>query len=236
MSGHGKGLRPSALRAIRRDDEDSSTATSDPRSREMGSLLKVQDPEVISALEAVFAGTNVMAEKEKAHLLLQVRDEIHSHWRSAKHSFLSIGKALLTLERTLSHEEFKRLSRGTERVFPFTETIAIQLRQVAKAVLAGSINENEMPGSYSVAYQIAVMDGATIEIARARNILRPDVTRTEIIAFRRQISAANTSHEEGVNLSAIRRKKARLTKLRDELLDRLAAVNAELERLDKINT
>jgi hypothetical protein len=236
MSGSRKGLRPTALRAIRRDEEDAPIKTNDPRSREMGSLLKIQGPEVISALEAVFEGTGVMADKEKAHLLLQVRDEIHSHWRSAKHSFVSIGKALLMLERTLSHEEFKRLSKGTDRIFPFSETIGIQLRQVAKALLSGMIDENEMPGSYSVAYQIAVMDGPTIEIARARNILRPDVTRTEIITFRREISTSNMAHEDGVNLSAIRRKKARLTKLRDELLARLTAVNAELERLDKVAT
>jgi hypothetical protein len=140
------------------------------------------------------------------------------------------------LERKLSHEEFKRLTKGTDRIFPFTETIGIQLRRVAKAVTTGSIGEHEMPGSYSVAYQIAVMDAPTLEIARTRNILRPDVTRTEIIAFRREISTANTAQEEGLNLSAVRRKKARLTKLRDELTDRLAAVNAELERLEKVAT
>jgi hypothetical protein len=236
MSVSGKGLRQSALRAIRRNDEETPVTTNDPRSREMGALLTVQDPEVISSLESVFAGTGVMEDKDKAHLLIQVRDEVHSHWRSAKHAFVAIGKALLMLERSLSHEEFKRLSKGTDRIFPFSETIGIQLRQVAKAVASGALNENEMPGSYSVAYQIAVMDGPTIEIARARNILRPNVTRTEIIAFRREISIANTAQEEGVNLSAIRRKKARLTKLRDELMDRLNAVNAELEKLNRVDT
>lgn len=231
-----RGLRPSVLRAIRRNEDDTATAPEDPRSREMASLLKVQDPEVISALEGVFAGTGVMEDNEKAHLLIQVRDEVHSHWGAAKRSFVAIGKCLLMLERKLSHEEFKRLTKGTDRIFPFTETIGIQLRRVAKAVTTGSIGEHEMPGSYSVAYQIAVMDAPTLEIARTRNILRPDVTRTEIIAFRREISTANTAQEEGVNLSAVRRKKARLTKLRDELTDRLAAVNAELERLEKVAT
>jgi hypothetical protein len=202
----------------------------------MGTLLKVQDPDVITALEGVFAGTDVMENNEKAHLLIQVRDEVHSHWGAAKRSFVAIGKCLLMLEKKLSHEEFKRLTKGTDRIFPFTETIGIQLRQVAKAVTNGSIGEHEMPGSYSVAYQIAVMDGPTLEIARTRNILRPDVTRTEIIAFRREISTANTISEEGVNLNAVRRKKARLTKLRDELADRLAAVNAELQRLEKVTT
>jgi hypothetical protein len=186
----------------------------DPRALQLRSIAVTQDPAVLNALEAIFEGTGVMADEHKAQMLVQVRHEVHAEWRKAKQSFLAIGKSLLAVEQALAPDEFRRLSKGTERIFPFSETIATQLRQVARAVMSGRLNETEMPGSYSVAYQIAVMDGPTIEIARSRNLVRPDVTRTEVIAFRREINAPPASQPQRLDIGAVRREKVRLTKLR----------------------
>jgi hypothetical protein len=194
----------------------------DPRALQLRSIAVTQDPAVLNALEAIFEGTGVMADEHKAQMLVQVRHEVHAEWRKAKQSFLAIGKSLLAVEQALAPDEFRRLSKGTERIFPFSETIATQLRQVARAVMSGRLNETEMPGSYSVAYQIAVMDGPTIEIARSRNLVRPDVTRTEVIAFRREINAPPASQPQRLDIGAVRREKVRLTKLRAELAERLA--------------
>jgi hypothetical protein len=208
----------------------------DPRSQQLRSIAVTQDPTVLNALEAIFDGTSVMSDKRKAEMLVQVRHEIHAEWRKARQSFLAIGKSLLAVEDTLTAEEFRRLSKATERIFPFSETIATQLRQVARAVMSGRIREGEMPGSYSVAYQIAVMDAPTIEIARSRNLVRPDVTRTEVIAFRREIMTQQPSQPHRANMSEIRREKVRLAKLRAELAERLAKVDARLAELSTIET
>ncbi|MFL5279801.1 MAG: hypothetical protein ACJ8AW_02085 [Rhodopila sp.] len=191
---------------------------------------------MLNALEVIFEGTGVMADEHKAQMLVQVRHEVHAEWRKAKQSFLAIGKSLLAVEQALSPDEFRRLSKGSERIFPFSETIATQLRQVARAVISGRLNETEMPGSYSVAYQIAVMDGPTIEIARRRNLIRPDVTRTEVIAFRREISAPQTSQPQRLDIGSVRREKARLTKLRAELAERLAQIDARIVELSTVET
>ena len=216
--------------------EEQEDVLVDPRAAQLRSIAVTQDPTVLSTLEAVFQGTGVMADEHKAQMLVQVRHEVHVEWRKAKQSFLAIGKSLLAVEQALAPEEFRRLSKGTERVFPFSETIATQLRQVARAVMSGRLNETEMPGSYSVAYQIAVMDGPTIEIARSRNLVRPDVTRTEVIAFRREINAPPASQPQRLDISAIRREKARLTKLRDELADRLAQIDSRIAELSSVET
>jgi hypothetical protein len=208
----------------------------DPRALQLRSIAVTQDPAVLNALEAIFEGTGVMADEHKAQMLVQVRHEVHAEWRKAKQSFLAIGKSLLAVEQALAPDEFRRLSKGTERIFPFSETIATQLRQVARAVMSGRLNETEMPGSYSVAYQIAVMDGPTIEIARSRNLVRPDVTRTEVIAFRREINAPPASQPQRLDIGAVRREKVRLTKLRAELAERLAQIDARIAELSTVET
>jgi hypothetical protein len=221
--------------ALNRLEEQEDIVT-DPRAQQLRSIAVPQDPAVLNALEAMFEGTGVMADEHKAQMLVQVRHEVHAEWRKAKQSFLAIGKSLLAVEQALTPDEFRRLSKGTERIFPFSETIATQLRQVARAVMSGRLNETEMPGSYSVAYQIAVMDGPTIEIARARNLVRPDVTRTEVIAFRREISAPPVSQSQRLDIGTVRREKARLTKLRAELAERLAQIDARIAEISSVET
>jgi hypothetical protein len=216
--------------------DEQEDIVSDPRAQELRSMAVTQDPAVLKALEAIFEGTGVMADEHKAQMLVQVRHEVHTEWRKAKQSFLAIGKSLLAVEQTLTADEFRRLSKGTERIFPFSETIATQLRQVARAVLSGRINEAEIPGSYSVAYQIAVMDGPTIEIARSRNLVRPNVTRTEVIAFRREINSAPESQPQRLDIGTIRREKIRLTKLRAELTERLVQIDTRLAELATVET
>jgi hypothetical protein len=221
--------------ALNRLEEQEDIAT-DPRAQQLRSIAVTQDPTVLNALEAIFEGTGVMADEHKAQMLVQVRHEVHAEWRKAKQSFLAIGKSLLAVEQALTTDEFRRLSKGTERIFPFSETIATQLRQVARAVMSGRLNETEMPGSYSVAYQIAVMDGPTIEIARSRNLVRPDVTRTEVIAFRREINAPVVNQPQRLDIGTVRREKARLTKLRAELAERLAQIDARIAELSSVET
>lgn len=216
--------------------EEQEDIVTDPRAQQLRSIAVTQDPAVLNTLEAIFEGTGVMADEHKAQMLVQVRHEVHAEWRKAKQSFLAIGKSLLAVEQALTPDEFRRLSKGTERIFPFSETIATQLRQVARAVMSGRLNETEMPGSYSVAYQIAVMDGPTIEIARSRNLVRPDVTRTEVIAFRREINAPPASQPQRLDIGAVRREKARLTKLRAELAERLAQIDARITELSTVET
>jgi hypothetical protein len=216
--------------------EEQEDIVTDPRAQQLRSIAVTQDPAVLNTLEAIFEGTGVMADEHKAQMLVQVRHEVHAEWRKAKQSFLAIGKSLLAIEQSLTADEFRRLSKGTERIFPFSETIATQLRQVARAVMSGRLNETEMPGSYSVAYQIAVMDGPTIEIARSRNLVRPDVTRTEVIAFRREINAPPATQPQRLDIGTVRREKARLTKLRAELAERLTQIDARIAELSTVET
>ena len=225
-----------ANRASLRRLEEQQDEIQDTRSNQLRTIAVLQDPAVVGALEAIFEGTGVMADERKAQLLIKIRNEVHTEWSRARHSFLAIGKSLLIAEETLTPDEFRRLKQGSERIFPFSETIASQLRQVARAVMSGRFKEDEMPGSYSVAYQIAVMDLPTIEIARSRNLVRPDVTRTEVIAFRREIIDRPNTQPQRMNLTEVRREKSRLMHLRAKLAKKLESIEARLMELAVIET
>ncbi len=226
----------SALKTLDVEGKADGNVRPDVRSENLRVIAVAQDAELINALEAVFDGTDVMRNREKAALLVQVRHEVFAEWNRARQSFLTIGRALLSLQQRLTPEEFRRLENGADRVFPFSRTVLVQLRQVAQAVAFGKIEEREMPGSYSVAYQLVTMDDPTMEIARARNLVRPNVTRSEIIAFRRAVSVELQAKANRVDLAAIRNEKVRLLRIRGELASRLAQIDSRLADLSDIET
>ena len=227
--------RPSKaqLRALGNGEDEEPLP--DGRSSRMMALAVVQDSvnaDGADAMAAVFAGTDVMADPLKAGLIRELRAEAYREWDKSKKAFLAIGRALLRAEDELSPYEFARLRQGCERILPFSDSMASQLRQVARAVDDGRINEVACPGSCSVAYQIAVMDDHTIGLARARNLIRPDVTRLEVIAFRKQVATAPSRDGSPPDLAAVARERGRLQKDRNRKARAVAALDARIAQLD----
>src|SRR3954452_17752195 len=91
-------------------DTDDSVRTSDSRVP-MYAKAHVVPGEVMDAIEDLFSGLPQNDERTKA--LLQARSTVVQHWENATKSFLTIGRALNALDRTLlSKEEKGRLKTG----------------------------------------------------------------------------------------------------------------------------
>lgn len=151
----------------------------------------VVDEDTIAAIGDVFRGTDFMSNPEKVKLLLSIRSEVRAEWASARDSFLAIGKALLLLQSRLTKVELRRLKEGSERLFPFGDAVASQLRKVAAAVSDGRIPLDDCPGSYATAYLLTTLDDRELEQARAARVIRVDVTRAEVAEFRRRVRQPN---------------------------------------------
>jgi hypothetical protein len=194
----------------------------------------VEDTVSIEALRDVFAGTTLVDDREKVRFVLELRGEIRRHWGAARDSFLAIGRALVAAEDRLSKLEYERLRSGMDRLFPFGDAVASQLRQVARAVDDHRIPEDSCPGSYATAYQIAVLKPNELEIAVERGLVRQDVTRKEILLFRKEIKSRsiranwNPTETERDRLRA--REQALLADL-DEVRRRLKAIDEEADRV-----
>ncbi len=50
--------------------EEQEDILSDPRAQQLRSIAVTQDPAVLNALEAIFQGTGVMADEQKAQMLI----------------------------------------------------------------------------------------------------------------------------------------------------------------------
>ncbi|NPD69845.1 hypothetical protein HN018_22125 (plasmid) [Lichenicola cladoniae] len=219
-----------SLKKFLASDEDVQPV--DKRSSELEEQILI-DPAVLEALREVFLGTNVIEDESKIRRILDVRAEILRSWSEARDSFISIGRALISLEETLSKTEFQRLRSGSERVFPFSEATATQFRQIARAVDNGRLPYEACPGSYGTAYQITLLDDEQLAIARDRGLLRADVTRREITLLRQETRDKSLLPGR-VNKSLLQEERKRLKRREQQISEELETILRRLKELSRL--
>lgn len=226
-----------ALKAFLAEDDSAvaDLALADPRATQL-QALGAEDPGALEAIREVFAGTSLPDDHNKVRRILRTRSEIQKEWSDARDSFLAIGRALIALENELTKAEFARLRQGSERLFPFSDATATQLRQIARAVDGGRIPAEACPGSYGTAYQITLLTEPQLRVARERGLIRPDVTRREIMQLRREVSSdgANPPPTGRLDRARLREERARLGDRRARLTEELTLIERRIAQLDEL--
>ena len=236
MSMHGGKRSRAVLKAfLDQDDTVSDAATADLRADEFRSV-GAEDQAVLETIREIFAGTGLIEDQEKVRRILRVRNEIQKEWRDARDSFLAIGRALLALEYDLTKAEFARLRHGSERLFPFSDATATQFRQIARAVDGGRIPAEACPGSYGTAYQITLLNERQMRVARDRGLIRPNVTRREIMQLRREVGAIEVgpAFNGRMDMGHVKAERARLAERRVRLTEELATIDGRIQQLDRL--
>ncbi|MBC9207794.1 hypothetical protein IBL26_13190 [Roseomonas aerophila] len=223
---------------LEEEPEIITPAVPDQRARSM-QAVGAADGEAIEAIRDVFAGTGLLDDPDKVSRILRVRSEIQKEWGDVRDSFLAIGRALLSLEYSLTRTEWQRLRQGSEKLFPFSDATATQLRQIARAVDSGRLPREECPGSYGTAYQITLLSDNQLKVARDRGLIRPDVTRREIMTLRRELvpeaGKADALPPRGrVNEVELRAERRRLARRQDALAEEMREVESRLRQIDAI--
>ncbi len=218
-------MRKGAVKLPDVDDEEDIVV--DQRSDELRQFA-IEDPVSLETLQDVFAGTGLVDNPEKVRYVLELRGEVRRHWSAARDSFLAIGRALVAAETHLSKIEYERLRAGMDRLFPFGDAVASQLRRVAKAVDDKRIPEESCPGSYATAYQIAVLKPNELEIAVQRGLVRQDVTRKEILSFRQELKRSSPR----AKWNPVKTERDRLQSREETLIAELETVRRRLKEID----
>lgn len=147
-------------------------------------------------------------------------EEIGKLWADAQKKFLLIGIYLKAAKEKLEHGEFEAM---IEAELPFGKNVAHRLRKVADAVIEGRLEEKEIPANWSTVYELAALTDQQLTMARERNLVRPDVSRDEVRAFKRLLLPTRLVTDRRGDLER------RREKLRAEM-ERLQAELAEIEQ------
>ena len=108
-------------------------------------------------------------------------------WRQAQGTFLDIGKLLTRAKDTLAHGEY---TEAVEARLPFSGRTAYQLREAARWAMEmdrlQAISLTQLPGAYSTIDLLSTLDRASLERAKHDGLIRPDLRRAELVAWRRK--------------------------------------------------
>jgi hypothetical protein len=147
------------------------------------------------------------------------RREIAALWSDAAEKFLLIGRYLVRAKESLPHGEFQDL---IERELPFSYAVARQLKTVAEKVDAGYVAPDRVPRSYSTAFVLLTMQPEELRQAEGRGLVRPDVTRSALLRFLKEIRLSSVPAHR-----LARREYRKLRHQRDSILSRMAELEAE---------
>lgn len=146
--------------------------------------------------------------------------EISRLWSDVQRRFIDIGRRLNEAKAKLPHGEFLPMIDSN---LPFGRSVANRLMKVAEAVDAGTLPVQQLPQNYSVAYEVVALEPEERQQALDEGIVRPDVRRAEIIAFKRRLRGGSSpggrsAEDELRRLEAEKsRIEARIAELRRQL-------------------
>ena len=150
----------------------------------------------------------------------EVLAEVEKLWTEAQEKFLTIGRYLVQAKGRF-HRTYEA---SILPLLPFGKGVAFQLRAVATAVDEGRLLEEEMPRSYATAYQLVSLTPRHFDLARKENLVRRDVLRREVDAFRVRLKSADV----GADRNALHREKLRLEAEATRIMLRLKDIEAAL--------
>lgn len=150
-------------------------------------------------------------------------DAISRLWGKAQSAFLDIGRLLIRAKEKLPHGEY---TAAVEARLPFSSRTAYQLREATRWVLEmdrrKAIPIEQLPGSYTIIYLLSTFDPSTLEAAEQEGIVRPDLRRAELIAWRKQKKAPD--------MGDLQRQREKLLRERARLDEELRWIEAQISK------
>lgn len=141
--------------------------------------------------------------------------EIDKLWGEAQDKFLAIGRYLVEAKRKF-HRSFEATILPQ---LPFGKGVAYQLRAIAMAVDEGRLREVEMPRIYATTYQLVSLPPLDFDLARKENLVRRDVMRREVVAFRSKLRDKSVDVSQATLLRERDRLEAELTRIQTRLAE-----------------
>jgi len=171
-------------------------------------------------------GMSVLEDSAKISAIVDAMDAIREQTGKILRSGVQIGREMIALLDQLSADEGQRVVRsGSELFAGWTSGNLTKMIGAARLFDSGWVDKSLLPTSYTVLYQLSQLDRPLLEHAVERDLIHPELSRTQVEQLRRTITIAAkpdagqtdraTPPETPIELTRI---DARLAELRREIL------------------
>lgn len=169
------------------------------------------------------AGMSVLEDPAKFTAIVEAMDAIREQTGKILRSGVQIGREMIALLDRLSNDEGQKVVRaGSELFAGWSSGNLTKMIGAARLFDSGWVDKALLPTSYTVLYQLSQLDRPLLEHAVDRDLIHPDLSRTEVEQLRRTITIVGVPIEE-----------AREPDGTTELFPELAKINSRLAELRK---
>ncbi len=164
----------------------------DPRAAQVRSLGIVARNVAEERIATLFSGTDLATNDTKVQLIVDAIQLATDSFNKIAENYILICISLYDLSAKLSRKEFATLRNHADSLFPFSRAHASMFRKIGEAVAGDRprLDAKNAPRDWTTAYQLATLNEVEFALAMERGLVRRDVLRREVEAFRRQIRPA----------------------------------------------
>jgi hypothetical protein len=153
----------------------------------------------------------------RLHSRQEFVDEINRLWGEANDKFIAIGRYLIQAKQVLAHGEYQPM---IEQDLPFRPATARRIVAATQAIINQVLPVERLPANYSTVYELSTLTDEERTAAERQGLIRPDVRRNEVLAFKRALSQSHQNSHD------------RLKAERDRLLNDQRRIEARLLEID----
>lgn len=135
------------------------------------------------------AGMSVLEDPLKIAAIVEAMDAIREQTGKILRSGVQIGREMIALLDRLSSDEGQKVVRaGSELFAGWSPSNLTKMIGAARLFDSGWVDKSLLPTSYTVLYQLSQLDRPLLEHAVERDLIHPDLSRTEVEELRRTIT------------------------------------------------
>ena len=193
------------------------------RERHAARVLQPQELDLIRRT----AGMSVLEDPAKFAAIVDAMDAIREQTGKILRSGVQIGREMIALLERLSSDEGQKVVRaGSELFAGWSPGNLTKMIGAARLFDSGWVDKSLLPTSYTVLYQLSQIDRPLLEHAVDRELIHPDLSRTEVEQLRRTITivgeTTSVDHAAPVSTPELEKIEARLDELRREMRNLMA--------------
>lgn len=156
--------------------------------RAVDTVSRVIQPHELDLIRRT-AGLSILDDPAKIAAVVEAMDAIREQTGKILRSGVQIGRELIALLERLSAEEGQKIVRaGSELFAGWTAGNLTKMIGAARLFDSGWVDKSLLPTSYTVLYQLSQIDRPLLEHAVERDLIRPDLSRTDVEELRRTIT------------------------------------------------
>ena len=192
----------------------------------------VLDQENADLLTEIF-GTAILDDQPKVMAILKAQREVSAEAGKILDAAISMGRSMLDVKRALTPDEFTKSLKHSPRLWDgFSASNVRKLIDVAEWWDSHRLPRDNAPKHYTTLYEFCTLREDVFTQAIEENVFRADVTRTEVIGWKRELSTRRPRSEpRDPTMLAQQREMARLRERETQLSSELTRVRARIAQM-----